>query len=278
MRHTGICVMGGVLGALVFLNASACSKHTDATGSATAAASASANEPAGAASGAAASDGTSTAPGTGTSFGTGFEGAITMHTTGTHGVTEILFLTKGGKLRVDVPGHDGQLAHGIIDPAAKTIVVLMDSQKLAMQMPIPTPGATSAVATASKTGKVTRTGKHETVAGYDCEDWEITHETGKRESACVAEGLSFFDLSTMAGTVGGVSPSWVDELRERGGFPLRTIETDPAGKEISRMEVTKIEKKPIDAANFTVPAAYHLMQMPGIPGMAGMPHPSRPTH
>ena len=36
---------------------------------------------------------------------------------------------------------------------------------------------------------------------------------------------------------------WMQDLHDKRLFPLRVIEMDAAGKEQSRMEVTKIEKK-----------------------------------
>jgi hypothetical protein len=260
-----------LLGATLITPLTACSKHAGSTGTSGGASAAASDSP----------GSTATSGGSGTSFGSGFEGAITMRTSGGHGETDLVFLTKGGKLRVDIPGRDGQTAHGIVDPAARKITVLMDTQKVAMQMAIPSPAAGGAAAGGDVAdGKVTRTGKHETVAGYDCEDWDIAHPSGKHETACVAEGLSFFDLSTMAGTVGGVSSSWVEALRDKNGFPLRAVESDATGKEISRMEATKIEKKTLDAAEFEVPSTYRMVQMPGgLGGAAGAmgvgAHPAR---
>lgn len=66
-----------------------------------------------------------------------------------------------------------------------------------------------------------------------------------------------------------------------GGFPPRAVTTDPSGKEKSRMEVTKIDKKSVDDAKFNVPPDYKttnmedLMKgMPNMPNMVGM----RPPH
>jgi hypothetical protein len=256
-----------VLGALI-LSVAACSKHSDS--------SAPAAGDAGSATGASAGGPGASAPSGGStfSFGSGFEGGIVLHSTTPHGTNDMVIVTKGGKLRVEVPSHDGQTAHSIFDPASKQITVLMESQHLAMQMPIPSTNTQVAAANATN---VTRTGKHETVAGYDCEDWDITTADGKRESTCVAQGLAFFDFSAMAGPTSGATRSWAEELRDKNAFPLRAVEYDPAGKEISRMEVTKIEKKAIDDSAFAIPPGYHVMNVPGMGmGMGAMPHPKHP--
>ena len=160
--------------------------------------------------------------------------------------------------------------HMIFDPAAQSITMLMDAQHMAMQMAIPSP--TPATTAAANSSKVTRTGKHETIAGYDCEDWDIATDNGTHTTCCVATGLAFFDFQAMS-HAGGGAPAWIDELRGKNGFPLRAVTTGSDGKETTRMEVTKVEKKSVDDAQFVVPADYKMMQMPSFAGGAlhGMP-------
>lgn len=179
-----------------------------------------------------------------------------MHSTTANGATDMLFITKGGKLRADTPQQGGRTAHTIFDPAAGKLTIIMDSQEIAMQMPIPhSPNANE-----TKPPTITRTGKHETLAGYDCEDWEIVTAGGNHQLTCVAQGLPFFDFAAIGGPTGG--HSWAEELRDKNAFPLRAIDFDAKGKEVSRMEVTKVEKRPVNDAAFTVPPNFHLMEVP----------------
>ena len=273
MQEAHIRTLATALSCALVVTLTACSKSTGSstTGSPAPSASAGASPSAPVPVGAAPVD----APpaGSGPSFSSGFEGAIVMHTTSARGPADMLFLAKGGKLRIEVPGLDGQMTHSIFDPVAKKVTILMDSQQLAMQMPIP------AVAGAAPLGKdttITRTGKHETVAGYDCEDWEIATDggkTGRKEAVCVAQGLAFFDFTAMAGPTGGTSRSWAEELRDKNGFPLRAVELDASGKEISRMEAKKIERKALTDATFAVPAGYRVMNVPGMEPGGARPHP-----
>ena len=211
-----------------------------------------------------------------------------MHTTSERGTTaDLLFLTKGGKLRVDVPnGHGGPVARSIFDPATQKITGAHGSAR---------DGDGAARSWRHYPGRrrdrdqptnIARTGKHETIAGYDCEDWDVTMENGKRVATCVAQGLAFFDFSGMAGPTGGGTRSWAEELRDKNGFPLRAVETDASGKEVSRMEVTKIEKKRLDDSTFAIPRRlprdadareWGMGQgMQGL-GAGGAPHPGRCT-
>jgi hypothetical protein len=195
-----------------------------------------------------------------------------MHTTTARGVRDALFITKGGKLRVDVPEPDGRTAHTIFDPVGPKLTIILDSQHLALQMPPPAavPGDTT------KPPTITRTGKHETVAGYDCEDWEIADEKGNHQSTCVAQGLPFFDFSATAGATGG--HSWAEELRDKNAFPLRARDVDASGKEISRMEVTRIERRPVDDSAFIVPPGFNAMAVPGVVGNSGVPAAPKAAH
>jgi len=210
---------------------------------------------------------------TGGAFGSGFEGDIAMHMTTPRGAEDVTFLTKGGKLRVDAPAHNGETAHVVFDPQTGKTLVILDAQKMYMELDkpalAPPPGHTPPAAP-----QIVKTGKHETIAGTDCEDWTVTEANGKHVALCVAQGISFFDFTSMG--PGGTPPSpWIDELKTQQYFPLRAVDTDASGKETSRMEVTKIEKKAVDDALFAPPAGYRTLAMPhGIPGMpAGMPMP-----
>ncbi len=214
----------------------------------------------------------------GGALGTGFEGAITMSmTSARHPPEEMTFLSKGGKLRIEAPGHRGEQGYAIFDSASKKVVTVMDPQKMYMELDLSQPLVPSAAPhgdVAKPT--ITETGKHETIAGYDCEDWIIKDAKGKRSEACVAQGISFLDFGSMGGMGGGPgggAGSWMDEFRDKKYFPLKAVELDETGKETSRMEVTKIEKKSLDDALFAPPAGYKKMEMPklpgGFPGMGG---------
>jgi hypothetical protein len=97
---------------------------------------------------------------------------------------------------------------------------------------------------------------------------------------CVAsEGASWFQLPALG------LPSehaWAAELLDGKHFPLRLVDFGADGKEKARIEVTKIDKKTLQASKFEVPAGYKVMDlsqlMQGIPGMpSGVPNFKPPT-
>lgn len=185
-------------------------------------------------------------------FGSGFEGAITMHTTSAKGPpADIVVEAKGDKLRFDSQG-----GYGLYDPSANKVTMVMDAQKAYMDLDFAKAGAPQANTTADS-GTIDKSGKHETIAGIDCENWTVKNPSGKRSEVCIAQGIAFFDLESLKG--GGTTLG--KELREKKLFPMRSVEYDASGAETSRMEVTKVEKKSIDDGRFVVPPDYKKMAL-----------------
>jgi hypothetical protein len=116
------------------------------------------------------------------------------------------------------------------------------------------------------------------VAGYTCEEWEVA--TDHREgSVCIADqGASWFRLP-----IPGIPTeyAWMSEVFDGKHFPLRFIGYEKNGTESGRIEVTKMEKKALDATLFDIPAGYKVVDleqmMQGIPGMARGPMPTPPS-
>jgi hypothetical protein len=132
-------------------------------------------------------------------------------------------------------------------------VALLDAQKMAMDMDLGAPGA-PAPNTDSRTSAVEKTGKKETIAGLTCEDWVVKDPSGSRTETCVVQGLAFLDLDTLRH--GNNGSSWSREMRANKTFPLRSVEYDSSGKELSRAEVTAVTREKLDDALFQVPATY----------------------
>ncbi len=180
-------------------------------------------------------------------FGSGFEGEITMHMARAGAPEEDMVVkTKGDKMRIDTSG-----TYLLYDPATNAMTMVSPAQKSYMAMDFSKPGAPQAN-TSADNATIDKSGKHETIAGLDCENWTARDPSGKRSEVCIAQGLAFFDMGSMKGGGGGLGK----EMREKKLFPLRSVEYDAAGKEISRMQVTKVEKKSLEDSEFAVPKDY----------------------
>lgn len=92
--------------------------------------------------------------------------------------------------------------------------------------------------------KLTKSDKKDTVAGKECELWQIEEPGKPMREACVIKGGAFADPSHAI-------TAWEKELTVRGVFPLRVMEGDK-----QKLLVTKLDIHPVDASGFTIPKSY----------------------
>jgi len=150
--------------------------------------------------------------------------------------------------------------------------MVFDASKFAGQlgqMGLPTTPQTAAAAETPP--KITKTGHTDTVAGYQCEDYDITSSDGKRARVCVSEaGASWLDVVSHA--VPG-NLFWAKGFLDGQKFPLRVIAFETDGAERDRIEVTKLEKKPLQDALFVAPPGYRVIDLEQMMNglMGGMP-------
>lgn len=202
-------------------------------------------------------------------------------------IPPITVTVKGTKMRFDLPEgmeaapHMGERAYAIADAVAKKLDIVVDEQKMAMEMDLATMGEQlkklhppqKPENEAKTKPTVTKTGHTDTVAGMKCEDWDFTSEKGERGRVCVSsQNASWLSIPTL-----GLPPEhvWAKDLFDGQHLPLRFIGYDAAGAEDSRLEVTKVERKPVLDSTFAIPAGYRTMDftqmMAGMEGMmAGM--------
>ena len=206
----------------------------------------------------------------GLSFGGDFEGEITMNATRAQGSgpTQLVFGIKKPKYRVDATGSVGSsnpmMSGGttlLLDPPAKKGYALQPALKKAIVLDFDkmkasnVPGMNTGPGTKANQPppKVEKTGKKETIAGYDCEIWIITPNTGPKAEVCMADGITWVDL----GDLGWSSPEMTIGAVATGAnkFPLRIVSAD------TKLEATKIEKKKLDDSRFVVPPDYQVIDV-----------------
>lgn len=206
----------------------------------------------------------------GLSFGGDFEGEITMNATRAQGSgpTQMVFGIKKPKYRVDATGNVGasnpMMSGGstlLLDPPAKKGYALQPALKKAVVIDFDkmkaanVPGASTGPGTKSNQPppKVEKTGKKETIAGYDCEIWYVTPNNGPKSELCMADGITWIDL----GDLGWSSPEMTIGAVATGAnkFPLRIASGD------TKLEATKIEKKKLDDSRFVVPPDYQVIDV-----------------
>ncbi len=236
----------------------------------------------------------------------GFEGAIGVMVKGKGLKAEkpinLVIDVKGDRIRVDLPqGIEGTeqfgKVYGIYDSPAKKVFVVLDDKKqvIVLDLNKSAEDLKSMKPSAPHHGggggppptppKITKTGKIDTVAGYSCEIWSIesgdAKEKGKAEVCIAEQGVSWFHIP-MTGVP--AEYSFMSEMLDGKHFPLRMVMFDTANVEEGRVEVTKIDKKSLDASVFIPPPTYQQMDMaqavgammgggmgPGMGGRPGMP-------
>jgi hypothetical protein len=184
-----------------------------------------------------------------------FMGSVTIEVTvGHHPRATLTLETDGKRVRGDLPVASGPPVHVIYDLSSRQRTVLVDADKTATTTTVAAP------APDPKPAAVHRSGVHESVVGKDCEDLDVTEANGKHETVCVAEGLELFDLGSIAppGALAPVFGSWSADLLEKREFPLVALILDPKGALESRMQVTALDRHPVDASAFEVPADYRV--------------------
>jgi hypothetical protein len=241
----------------------------------------------------------------------GFEGEIGITAKSNKGKQEAMnlaFDVKSDKIRVEIPpgigGPKGPSFKGyvILNTPEKKLYAVLDDQKQVIVVDLNTAGeqfksmvpkAPSGPSASNKPSKpppkVTKTGTSDKVAGYACDNWEVTEETKKVATLCVTDQSNSWFHLPLTGIP--TEYAWTLELLDGKHFPMRAIGYEN-GAESGRVEVTKMEKKPMAAALFEIPAGYkvidamtYVQQMmrgvgampgsaPGV-GLAGLP-PKKP--
>ena len=201
----------------------------------------------------------------------GFEGRITAEMSGmpNQAGSEVVILTKGGKSRMDM-SMQGMDVYMIIDGASGTMTSVIPAQRMFMKMNLNEAAQSMGGARNQTPPKITRTGKHESIAGKDCEHILMTTQRGEMDM-CVAKGMGFFTGPGGGPMSRGPSmPVGYEELMKEfkdGFFPLR-IEMIEGTKRTQVLNVKKIEPASLDASMFAPPAGFQEMTMP-----AGMGRP-----
>jgi hypothetical protein len=179
----------------------------------------------------------------------------------------------GTAVRTDTDAGPGGV---IMDFGKKEMIILMTAQHMYMVRPMNPSDIPQDIKNkqAANNPDVEATGKTEKILGYTCNQI-ITKDAKSTTEIWVAEGLGMY--FAMGGQGGGgmfgkrgnadTAAKWEQALKGKGGFPLRVITHDAAGKETFRLEATKIEKGGVTDADFAPPADFQKFEMPNMGGL-----------
>lgn len=192
----------------------------------------------------------------------GFEGSVAMRLSMGGGRSaptsqEVSYQSRGGNTRVDLTTPMGAIIMIGLASEHKTFVII-ESQKSYMEM-TQAPTDQSAVI-----GKVTRTGKMETIAGNSCEHVTVDaagpNGVMQRVDVCLSKVLGTY-VNPMSAMPGGRLPTWQQSLTESGEFPLKVTLADGT----VALEVLKIDKHRVSETLFRIPPSYNKVDVPKRP-------------
>ena len=201
----------------------------------------------------------------------GFEGTVTYAMNPTSGKPgQLVYHVKGTKIRADLTGATGGPPGGMYmlkDATSGKMMSVMPAQKMYMTMDMKAMGEQMKQQHGGHgkhaPGKITKTGKTETIAGHKCEHYVMGEK--QDSDVCAAKGLGMFMGGNAAGGMGRgfTLPAGYEEYAEfaKDGFLPLKVSAIRNGKEEVVMVATSVEKKSLDASLFAVPTGYQEMDM-----------------
>lgn len=204
------------------------------------------------------------------SFAAGaFEGKVSLALTADRGrAMNMDYSLKGQKVRMDMNAEGNQVAM-IMDVAKQEMIMLMPDQQMYMVMPMKKAMEQAMEKAGANTADVEVTGKTETILGYKCNQI-LVKDKGSVTEVWAAEGLGAFMGLSGNNPMGGKpanAAKWEEVLKSKGGFPLRVLTKDAAGKQTYKMEATKVEAGSLPDSLFAPPAGFQKFSMPSMGGM-----------
>ena len=189
-----------------------------------------------------------------------FEGKVNFQVTDEGGKSTMLnYFVKDKKFRMEGPENQGAF---IFDATSNKMMILMDAQKMYMEIPFDLKEEMSKSKEETK-GDFKATGETKDILGYKCEKFIYNDDDTKNEMWLTKElgGFMFFnDPKQMEGS----GNDWQTKLLTEGYFPMVVMELSSGGAVKSKFEVKSLEPKKLDNSMFSVPSGYQKFSMPNM--------------
>ena len=185
-----------------------------------------------------------------------FEGIIEFKKQTESDTTNYVYYIKGDKVRVDEVGAKFEKNEGsyLIDLKANTVIAVSNERKMYFNQP---PSKIPPVLKCKP--EVVKTTNTKTIHEYKCTEYIVKCAEEKTQISywMAASKFDFFDRMVRLLNRKDKSAVYFLQIAETQGiFPFVSVESSIGGGEKTRMEVTKIQKKTIDASKFEVPRGY----------------------
>jgi hypothetical protein len=185
-----------------------------------------------------------------------FEGLIEFKKASATDTTNFVYTIKGNMVRIDEIGTKSHKVEGsfLVDLDAKTMKFLNHERKLYGDQNTPAAPVIQGTCTVKKGQNV------KNLQGYKCVEYIVTNNTeGTQVTYYIADGkFSFFEKLLRQLNRKEKSAIYFLQIGDvKNMFPMLSVQTDLTGKEVSKLEVTKITKKEVDPSLFEIPKGYN---------------------
>jgi hypothetical protein len=167
---------------------------------------------------------------------------------------------KGDKVRLDEIGSKSKKVEGsfIIDLKTNSMVSLSHERKLYIEQASGTPAPVNGKPEVKKTGNV------KTIQGVKCNEYVVKNADDKVQVTywMGAGKFDFFFKLLKILNRKDKSALYIQQLTDVDGmFPFLSVQTNLETNTVEvKMEVTKVEKKTVDASKFEIPKDYQKFQ------------------
>jgi Domain of unknown function (DUF4412) len=188
-----------------------------------------------------------------------FQGKVNFQVTEGGKSSTLNYFVKDKKFRMESPSDKGAF---IFDAATNKMLILMDEQKMYMEMPMDMNNMMKE-STEKATGDFKATGEKKEILGYTCEKFIYTDENTKNEMWLTKDlgGFMFFNNPK---EMQGSESDWQHKLLSEGYFPMVVKELESSGTVKSTFEVKGLEKMDLKDSFFTPPSEYKKFSMPSM--------------
>ena len=185
-----------------------------------------------------------------------FEGVIEFKKSSSSDTSNYVYTVKGNQVRIDEIGSKSRKVEGsfLVDMDAKTMKFINHDRKLYGDQNIP-------AANVIKGNCVVKKGQNiKNLQGFKCVEYIVTNtEENTQVTYYIADGkFTFFEKLLRQLNRKEKSAIYFLQIADiKNMFPMLSFQTDLTGKEISRLEVTRIIKKEVDPSMFEIPKGYN---------------------
>jgi len=182
-----------------------------------------------------------------------FEGAIGFTKTIGPVTADYVYYVKENMIRVEELDEKGGV-QGImlVNTEDNSVVALSPERKMYIDVPNRRKVKESDI-------EVKQTGESEMINGYECFEWIVdSNEDGRQVSYWVAQNdFDFFiPMLKTLNRKDKMALYYINLPDATGSFPMRGREVKKDGVELTKLEVTRIEKSELSADKFAIPSGY----------------------